>query len=294
MNVDWHRLFGLVLCDLFAGSQWIVELEKDLSLKQQFLDVVIMRRGLGAFSGKLPDGLDDLADHNLLSYKSRHEPLDDWSLKELIGHYVNYRKQVALASGEMAPESAFRLFGISTRYPHKLAKKVPFVQRQPGVYEVTWGTDQIRVIVLTKISRETHNSVWHLFSTDPESIRFGAEHHRPHTSDTSTILSQLFETYRIEGFPMPYTMEDFRRDFTLDHLTLLTLDERLKGLAPEELAQRLKPGERLTGLTPDERLTGLTPDERLTGRTPEERLTGLTPDERKRLLERLNQTEGEA
>jgi hypothetical protein len=31
--IDWHRLFGLALCDLFAGSPWIVELEKDLSQK---------------------------------------------------------------------------------------------------------------------------------------------------------------------------------------------------------------------------------------------------------------------
>ena len=28
--------------------------------------------------------------------------------------------------------------------------------------------------------------------------------------------AQLFETYLIEGFPMPYTIEDFRRKFTLD------------------------------------------------------------------------------
>ncbi len=284
MNVNWHRLFGLVLCDLFAGSPWIVELEKDLSLKQQFLDVVIMRRGPGEFSGKLPDGLDNLADHNLLSYKSLHEPLDDWSLKELTGHYVNYRKQVTLASGEMSPESAFRLFGISTRYPQKLAGQIPLEERQPGVYEVKRGTDQIRVIVLTEISRETHNSVWHLFSTNPETIRFGAEHHRPHTSDTSTILSQLFETYRMEGFPMPYTMEDFRRDFTREHLTLLTPDERLKGLAPDE---------RLKGLAADELAKRLKPEERLKGLAPEQRLIGLTAEERKLLLEGLKQAEGE-
>ena len=31
--VDWHRLFGLVLTDFFTGSPFVVELEKNLSLK---------------------------------------------------------------------------------------------------------------------------------------------------------------------------------------------------------------------------------------------------------------------
>ena len=45
--MDWHRLFGLLLIDFFAGSPFEVELEKDLSIKQQYLDVVIVRRGKG-------------------------------------------------------------------------------------------------------------------------------------------------------------------------------------------------------------------------------------------------------
>jgi hypothetical protein len=34
--------------------------------------------------------------HNLISFKSFQESLDAWSLKELVGHYVNYRKQLFL------------------------------------------------------------------------------------------------------------------------------------------------------------------------------------------------------
>ena len=41
---DWHRLFGLLLTDFFTGLPFTVELERDLS-EQQFLDVVIVRRG---------------------------------------------------------------------------------------------------------------------------------------------------------------------------------------------------------------------------------------------------------
>src|SRR5947209_13572012 len=48
--MDWHRLFGLILTDFFADSPFVVELEKDLALKKQLLDVVVLRReGVPAF-----------------------------------------------------------------------------------------------------------------------------------------------------------------------------------------------------------------------------------------------------
>src|SRR3954465_12169288 len=89
---DWHRLFGLLLTDFFTGSSFVVEVERDLSQQQQLLDVVIVRRRRGRFPGALPDGLGDLAAHNLITFKSFHEALDDWAIRELIGHYVAYRK----------------------------------------------------------------------------------------------------------------------------------------------------------------------------------------------------------
>ncbi len=65
--INWHRLFGLVLIDYFADSPYTVELEKDVSLKQQFLDVIIIEQGEGTLTGPLPDGLDSLRTHNLLT-----------------------------------------------------------------------------------------------------------------------------------------------------------------------------------------------------------------------------------
>ena len=38
---------------------------------------------------------------------------------------------------------------------------------------------------------------------------------------------------------MPYTMQDFQRDYTKEHLKDLTLAERVEGLSPEELSQVL-------------------------------------------------------
>ena len=93
--MEWHRLFGLTLTDYFADSLYCVELEKDLSLKQQFLDVVIIEKKNGASPTELPDGFENLAAHNLVTYKSLRESLDGWTVEELVGHYVNYRKQVS-------------------------------------------------------------------------------------------------------------------------------------------------------------------------------------------------------
>src|SRR5437016_10302103 len=85
---DWHRLFGLLLTDFFTGSPFAVEVERDLSHQQQRLDVIIVRKRKGRFAGRLPDGLDDLAAHNLITFKSHKDTLDDWTLKELTSHYV--------------------------------------------------------------------------------------------------------------------------------------------------------------------------------------------------------------
>src|SRR5688500_9098200 len=110
--MDWHRLFGLLLTDLFTGAPFEVILEKELALTRQLLDVVILRKGRGRFPGRLPDGLDDLTDHNLIAFKSHQEALDDWALKELTGHYVNYRKQLSPGKQPLLPEGAFGLYAV--------------------------------------------------------------------------------------------------------------------------------------------------------------------------------------
>ena len=113
----WHRLFGLALMDYFAGTAYDVEVEKDLSEKQQFLDVVVIEKtkaGQGVRKIQKPcDGLDNLRRFNLLTFKSLHEPLDVWAVEELIGHYVNLRKQVGL---KIPPED-FQLYAVCMRHP---------------------------------------------------------------------------------------------------------------------------------------------------------------------------------
>src|SRR5205085_11944793 len=101
---DWHRLFGLLLTDFFSGSPFVVEVERDLSVQQQLLDVAIVRRGRERFAGRLPDGLGGLRAHNLLTFKSHHEALDGWTLKELSGLDVAYRKLVSPSPSQLPPD----------------------------------------------------------------------------------------------------------------------------------------------------------------------------------------------
>ena len=137
--VLWHRLFGLTLSDYFTHSHFSVELEKDLSVKQQLLDIVVVRREPGAIgepvsdaAEPLPDGLENFSDHNLITYKSQRETLNDWAIEELCSHAVIYRKLVS-PRGRLLPRQQFRKYAISTRFPNRLAREVELKPVQPGV-----------------------------------------------------------------------------------------------------------------------------------------------------------------
>src|SRR5581483_11169105 len=136
---DWHRLFGLLLTDFFTGSPFAVEVERDLSVQQQLLDVVIVRRGRGRFAGRLPDGLESLRAHNLITFKSHREALDGWAMKELVGHSVAYRKLVSRSPSDLLPEDRFGLYAVTARHPDRLSGRVPWQRVRAGVYDCQWG-----------------------------------------------------------------------------------------------------------------------------------------------------------
>lgn len=251
--INWHRLFGVFLIDYFSGSPYEVELEKDLSLQQQFLDVVILRKEEGEYQGQLPDGLDNLKNHNLLSYKSKHESFDAWAMQELIGHYVNYRKQ--LKKPPLTPATEFSLYAISTRYPQGLSEQITLKPLQAGVYEVDLLV-KVRLIVLSQIEISEHNTVWHLFSHVADKVKYGAKHYH-HKLNKSSVVNQLYEQYKLEGLDMPYTLEDFEKDYTKEHLHCLSADERVEGLSGLERVEGLSGLDRLAGLSKEEALVCL-------------------------------------
>src|SRR5437588_367114 len=184
----WHRLFGLSWIDFFWGAPVSVDVEKDLSLKQQLLDVVLIRKDAGVLPRRLPDGFEDLGGHNLISFKSFQDTLNGWALNELVGHYVNYRKQVSPSMQDLLPESDFRLFAVSARYPQGLAQEVALDQVQQGVYAVHHFTGTIRVVVISQLPRQEHNGMLHLFSASEEQRQYGATHHFLCSPQTSTLL----------------------------------------------------------------------------------------------------------
>jgi len=161
--------------------------------------------------------------------------------KELIGHYVNYRKQVS-ANGKLLPESKFRLYAVATRFPHKLKHKIELKLIQHGVYDLQWGTDTIRLIVLSKIPKTENNALWCMFSGVDEKVRWGAICYN-FKSKVSTILNDLYHKYQLEGMHMTYTRADYEQEMKQRFLAALTTEERLRDLKPEE---------RLSGLTEEQ------------------------------------------
>jgi hypothetical protein len=245
-----HRLFGLSWIDFFQGTPIGVETELDLSHKQQFIDLVLIRKGAGRVPRPLPDGFEDLASHNLVTFKSHQEALDGWALWELVGHFVNYRKQTGPSLQNLLPEEDFRLYAVCVRYPHNLAQQVALTPLREGVYEVQGLALRIRLIVVHQLPLQDHNAMLHLFSAREELLRYGREHYRPHSQETSTLLYELFKAYSEEP-DMPDKLKEFVRQSIEELLARLPAEERLKGLSAEE---------RLKGLSAEEVVRGLPPE----------------------------------
>ncbi|MGH7598887.1 MAG: hypothetical protein ACREOI_21235 [bacterium] len=314
--IDWHRLFGLTMTDYFTDSGYEVELEKDLSIKKQRLDVLIIERESESQISEPPDGLENLARHNLLTYKSFQEPLDAWTLDELLGHSVNYRKLRSSSLEKLLPVEDFQLYAVSTRHPEKLESEFSLELIKQGVYEVRWGSRRIRLIVLSEVPKVERNAPWLLFSGIAENVQYGSSHYQWREKNLSSVINKLFGFYQVEGTAMPYTVEDFTREMKEELLAELAPEERkqLEGQPLIKIMNRMRLKALFRGeLTPEMRFSKqwvkditmqdiwkalaweedlfedlpveelvkrLPPEERLKGLPPEERLKGLPPEER--------------
>jgi hypothetical protein len=270
MAIPWHRIFGMALTQYFAGTGWKVDVEVDVSLKQQRLDLVVLRHTCAAPQPHWPDGLGTPAEYNLLTFKALQDPLNAWALKELVAHGVNYRKLISPDNDHLLPEELFRMFAVSMRFPRNLAQQVNLQPQGPGAYDVQWGTDTIRILVLNETPEADQNLVWNLFSGDPERIQRAFQRLYPQLSSWSSLLNQLLGHYGLEGMAMPYTMEDFERDAAEEFVRKMTLEQRLAGLSLEQ---------RLQGLSLEQILQGLPLEQVLQGLSLEQRLAGLSPAE---------------
>lgn len=148
----------------------------------------------------------------------------------------------------MLAEDQFRLYAVCARFPQKLSGQVPWQERQAGVYACQWGTNVVRVIVAGQLPREEQNAALHLFSASPGVVDFGRNAYRQHSANTSSLIRVLFEKYKVEEIVMPYTIEDFQRDYAREHFAKLTIEEQLDALKaiPTEVLKSLI-AERLAG-----------------------------------------------
>jgi hypothetical protein len=58
-------------------------------------------------------------------FTAHHEALDAWAMKELVGHYVAYRKLVSPSTSALLPERDFRLYAVCARFPQNLSAEAP-------------------------------------------------------------------------------------------------------------------------------------------------------------------------
>ncbi|EIC22890.1 hypothetical protein [Thiorhodovibrio frisius] len=279
-RTPWHELLGKALADALIGLPYRVSSEEELALRSQRLDVLIIEQGPSpeqtiAPPEERPDGLEDLAAHNLLSFKAGGEPFDVWAAEELNSHYVTYRKLASiralrhLPAGDetpvaeprkaypLLPVEDFRSYAIATRFPRKLVKQLPPGSCQKtakaGIYHLRVGTRDLRLVVINQLELHPRNAPWGLFATDEAHWRAAFRSYRPR-SDLGAHLHNLIAHHRFGEGKMAHTYEDMKRearDWLKTYLPQLDPEERLEGLDPEA---------RLKGLDSEARLKGLDPD----------------------------------
>jgi hypothetical protein len=258
----WHQYFGLSWTDFLRGAPFTVEPEKDLSHKQQLLDLVLIRGEGGQLPRRAPDGFEDLARYNLISFKSYQETLNGLALNELVGHYVNLMKQVSPSMQDLLPETDFRLFAVCVRFPQNLTPHVTLEAIQAGVYRVRHFSGFIRLIVINQLPREPHNAMLHLYSANQGLVEYGARNYQPYSKETSTLLRQLIDRYREEGVTMPETLEQFAERTLREYLDKMPVEKRLEGIPLEKRLEGVPVGKRLEGVPVEQVLEGLTPEQR--------------------------------
>jgi hypothetical protein len=252
------------MLDYFTGSSYRVEVEKNLTMKKtsqylqitlhgndeysverkelpsvpQFLDVAIIKETKGRSPMKgLPDGLDNLSKHNLMTYHSPLQVLESFSLEELLWHYVSYRKKESAPFERLLPERGFRLYAVTTNYPDELkSERITLKCLKDGVYEVPlFGSRTMRMIVTSEVRLRANNTPWLLFSGVPDKVEFAKTHHHWRHPKASSIVHCLYERYFAEKVFMSYSLEDYFRDYQQELFENVPLEDRFKDTSPEEV-----------------------------------------------------------
>jgi len=188
----------------------------------------------------------------LITFKSHRDALDDWTLKDLTGHYVNYRKQCS-ARDQPLPEADFRLYAVCSRYPHNLASRVQLAPARQGVYERGQRHDSHHC-GRSGIARAPQRALAPVQCVDGNGWLRGRSLPAA-LAGYELLVGRLLGNYQGEGIAMSYTMADYRRDTAAEYLKELTPEER------RSVLRSLTAEERQEGLTLEQRLAGLSAEE---------------------------------
>ena len=196
----WHRLFSMSWTDFFRGMPVSVDAERDLSLKKQLLDVTLIHKEPGPLLCQLPDGFENLTTYNLVSFRSHQQKLSIFIMEELLGHYVNLRKQVSpsMDEADLLPPDEFKLFAVAVRFPQNLVdESVVLEPIKQGVYEIAVLSKRIRLVVVSQLPEEKQNAMLHLFSANAQKVVYGCNNYRIKSNETSTLLLQLLQRFQL-------------------------------------------------------------------------------------------------
>jgi hypothetical protein len=177
MTIPWHRFLKIGLRHLFSGTCFEVYDEFDLSDQVQRVDFAVIRVANHNLPPpapeKMPDGLQTLRSHNLISYKSINEPFDRFALNELIGHAVAYSKLQARDDWKTFSDS-LGLIALSTRKPQtEVISRLLQQTANEDVYEIDCAGWKVTCIVINMASPEKRNWLWALLKGDKSRWKSG-------------------------------------------------------------------------------------------------------------------------
>ena len=263
MSMDWHRIFCMGVADSLTGTPFQIIQELELTQNSRRVDAAVLLKNASWEStaearAELPDGLTDLADHNLFTFKSLWEPLDKPALLELTRHIVDYAKEQwgdVWSRSIRQTRPPIRACAVAMRTPQWLRPEQHFNQQRvaEGVFEFDTMMDLvIRIIIPKETEQIPRNALWHLLSMEAEQVEFGVKNYRRKNPQLYNFLNALLKFYGMEGYEMPYTVEDYEREAREEFLATASTEEILAARPPEELLKGLSPEQLLKGLSPEQ------------------------------------------
>lgn len=303
-RAEWHDLLSEGLTERVTHYPFTVYRELDLSRRKQRLDVAIMRLRdcdpslLREEWEDMPDGLTDLVEHNLLTYKPINSTLYCGSLWFLISYFAAYavmEQKGDLVENKDAPpeekeekkkatkneppiekyletmieQKRVRLYAVCTHRPTWLAelKVTVRAERENGIYTLEGYGLPMRLIVTQEVEVAPRNALWLLLSGDEAKVRYAQECYKENLKEETFegILKRVANLYQKEGMMieavnMEEVRKEMRREFVEENLDKVSKEKRQEFVA--EHLYEVPEEKRLEGIRPQSVLKHMTPEER--------------------------------